>query len=151
MKKFLEEFKEFALKGNVVDMAVAVIIGGAFGKIVSSLVDDVVMPLISLITGGVSVADWKWVITPAVMNADGTEQVAESALRYGLFIQNIIDFLIVALVIFLVLKAFMKLKEMTAKKEEAVEEEAPAETQEDVIKDMRRLLKKVAGEPEEKE
>lgn len=148
MKKFIQEFKEFALKGNVIDMAVAVVIGGAFGKIVSSLVDDIIMPLISLLVGGASVADWKWVITPASVAADGTE-IAESALRYGLFIQNIIDFLIVALVIFIVLKAFMKLKEMTAKKEEVVEEEAPAETAEDVIKDMRRLMKKMAGEPEE--
>lgn len=151
MKKFIADFKEFVSKGNVMDMAVAVIIGGAFGKIVSSLVDDIIMPLISLLTGGVSVADWKWVITAAEVGEDGVETVAENALRYGIFIQNIIDFLIVALVIFIVLKAFMKMKDLTSKKEEEAEEETPAETQEDVIKDMRRLLKKVAGEPEEPE
>ncbi|MBP5303721.1 MAG: large conductance mechanosensitive channel protein MscL [Clostridia bacterium] len=150
MKKFITDFKEFVSKGNVMDMAVAVIIGAAFGKIVTSLVDDIIMPLITLITGGASVEEWKWVISAAEVAEDGTELVAENALRYGLFIQNIIDFLIVAFVIFLVLRAFMKMKDKMSKKPEE-EEEVATETQEDVIKDMRRLLKKVAGEPEEDE
>ena len=150
MKKFVSDFKEFVSKGNVMDMAVAVIIGAAFGKIVTSLVDDIIMPLITLITGGASVEEWKWVISAAEVAEDGTELVAENALRYGLFIQNIIDFLIVAFVIFLVLRAFMKMKDKMSKKPEE-EEEVATETQEDVIKDMRRLLKKVAGEPEEDE
>lgn len=139
MKKFVEEFKAFIAKGNVMDMAVAVIIGGAFGKIVSSLVDNVIMPLISLITGGVSVADWKWVIK-AADEASGT---AETAMQYGIFIQNIIDFLIVALVIFIVLKVFLagkKKLEKKAEEEEKEEEAAPAETELDILKDIRNAL-----------
>ncbi len=135
MKKFVKEFEEFISKGSVMDLAVAVIIGGAFGKIVTSLVNDIIMPLISLITGGVSVADWKYVITPA---AEGVE---ESAIKYGLFIQNILDFLIVALVIFLVLKAFLAAKTKLSKKEEEAEEEAePEETELDVLKEIRDSL-----------
>lgn len=138
MKKFLTEFKEFISKGNVMDMAVAVIIGGAFGKIVTSLVNDIIMPLISLLTGGISVADWKWVITPA----DEANGVAESALNYGMFIQNIIDFLIIAFVIFIVLKAFLAAKKLTEKKEEVKEEEEkePEETELDVLKAIRDSL-----------
>ncbi|MBQ7714950.1 MAG: large-conductance mechanosensitive channel protein MscL [Clostridia bacterium] len=137
MKKFVKEFKEFISKGNVMDMAVAVIIGAAFGKIVTSLVNDIIMPLISLITGGVSVADWKYVITPA----DAEAGIEESAIKYGAFIQNILDFLIVALVIFLVLKAFLAAKSKLAKKEEEVEEEeAPKETELDVLKEIRDSL-----------
>ncbi len=138
MKKFLTEFKEFISKGNVMDMAVAVIIGGAFGKIVTSLVNDIIMPLISLLTGGISVADWKWVITAA----DEANGVAESALNYGMFIQNIIDFLIIAFVIFIVLKAFLAAKKLTEKKEEVKEEEEkePEETELDVLKAIRDSL-----------
>lgn len=142
MKKFIEEFKAFIAKGNVMDMAVAVIIGGAFGKIVTSLVNDIIMPLISCITGGLSVENWKWVIT----EADEAAGIAESALNYGMFIQNIIDFLIVALVIFIVLKVFLAGKEKLSKKkeeEEAAEEEAaPEETELDILKDIRDALAK---------
>ena len=105
----LKEFKEFAFKGNVIDLAVAVIIGGAFGKIVSSLVNDVLMPAIGIILGGVSFKDLKYVITPA--NGD----VLESAILYGSFIQSIIDFLIIAFSIFL----FVKLLNSRKKKEDA--------------------------------
>ena len=105
----LKEFKEFAFKGNVIDLAVAVIIGGAFGKIVSSLVNDVLMPAIGIILGGVSFADLKYVITPA--NGD----IPESAILYGSFIQSIVDFLIIAFSIFL----FVKLLNSRKKKEEA--------------------------------
>ena len=104
----LKEFKEFAFKGNIIDLAVAVIIGGAFGKIVSSLVNDVLMPAIGIILGGVSFKDLKYVITPA--NGD----VLESAILYGSFIQSIIDFLIIAFSIFL----FVKLLNSRKKKEE---------------------------------
>lgn len=136
MKKFFQEFKEFAMKGNIIDMAVGVVIGGAFGKIVTALVDNIIMPLVSLITGGVAIEDWKWVIT----EADEAAGVAENALSYGLFIQAIVDFLIVALVIFAVLKAIMKAKSLFEKKEEEVAEEAPAETAEDILKDIRAAL-----------
>ena len=147
MKKFFREFKEFIAKGNVMDMAVAVVVGGAFKEIVNALVNDIVMPLISLLTGGVSVADWKYVITPAGVAADGTE-IAESAIMYGHFIQTIIDFIIIAFCIFLALKVVLalqtKAKELAKKKEEEAvaeaEAAAPAETEMDVLKDIRALL-----------
>jgi large conductance mechanosensitive channel len=106
MKNFWKDFKAFISKGNIIDLAIAVIIGGAFGKIVTSLVNDVIMPLISLATGGVSVSDWKWVITPA----DPIRGIAESSLNYGFFIQTIIDFLIISFFIFLAIRLFQKSK-----------------------------------------
>ena len=146
MKKFFNDFKEFISKGNIVDMAVGVIIGGAFGKIVTSLVNDIIMPLISLATGGISVADWKWVITPEVLNPDGTVQVAESALKYGNFIQTTIDFLIIAFCIFVMLRLIMIAKDKLVKKqEEEVKEEVvadPKPTTEELLTEIRDLLKK---------
>jgi len=145
MKKFFEEFKAFIAKGNVMDMAVAVVVGGAFSKIVNSLVNDVIMPLVSLAVGGLSVTDWKWVIKPEVLGADGAVVTAETALRYGTFLQNIIDFLIIAFCIFLVLKAVLKLKTKLEKPAEPEPEpvpEEPKETQEDILRDIRELLKK---------
>ena len=146
MKKFFNDFKEFISKGNIVDMAVGVIIGGAFGKIVTSLVNDIIMPLISLATGGISVADWKWVITPAVLNEDGTVKVAESALKYGNFIQTTIDFLIIAFCIFVMLRLIMIAKDKLSKKqEEEIKEEAAADpkpTTEELLTEIRDLLKK---------
>lgn len=147
MKKFFQEFKEFIAKGNVIDMAVAVIVGGAFKEIVNALVADIVMPLVSLATGGVSVEDWKWVITPTVVE-NGKEVAAESALMYGHFIQTIIDFLIIALCIFVALKVILALQTKTrdllhkkAEEEAAAEPEVPAETEMDVLKDIRELLR----------
>ncbi|MBO4501200.1 MAG: large conductance mechanosensitive channel protein MscL [Clostridia bacterium] len=119
---FWKDFKDFISKGNVIDLAVAVVIGAAFNKIVSSFVNDIIMPLISLIVGGKSVADWKWVITEEVVK-DGSVVTAESALRYGQFIQNVIDFLIVAFTIFVVLRAFTKLQKRRQKKDADAEEE----------------------------
>lgn len=113
--RFVKEFKEFAIKGNVIDLAVGVIIGGAFGKIVSSLVADIIMPLVSLIIGTAKFNELKVVFTPA------TETAAEVALRYGSFIQNIIDFLLIALSIFVVVRLLNKFK----KKEEALPEPEP--------------------------
>lgn len=106
----VSEFKAFIARGNVLDLAVAVVIGAAFGKIVSALVDGIVMPLIGLLTGGVSVADWKHVITPAQLDASGTEVAAEVAIRYGMFFQSVLDFLIIAFVIFLVLRAYNRVR-----------------------------------------
>ena len=131
---FVKEFKEFAMRGNVMDMAVGVIMGGAFGKIVSSLVDDVLMPFIGMLTGGIDLSGLKYVMMlPAV---DGGEPIAGATLKYGMFIQNIIDFLIIALCIFLMIKAMNKIM---PKKEEP---EAPAgPTQEELLTDIRDLLK----------
>jgi large conductance mechanosensitive channel len=106
----VSEFKEFISKGNVMDLAVGVVIGAAFGKIVTALVDGVIMPLIGLLTGGVSVSDWKYVIAPAQFDPAGNETVAESAIRYGLLIQTAVDFLIIGFVIFLVLKAYNRMR-----------------------------------------
>ena len=106
---FLQEFKAFAMKGNVIDMAVGVIIGGAFGKIVSSIVADVIMPPIGLLVGGVNFTDLKWVLKPAEM-VDGKE-VAAVTLNYGNFLQVTFDFLIIAFSIFMFIKLLTKLTE----------------------------------------
>ncbi len=128
MKKFAKDFKEFIAKGNVMDMAVAVIIGAAFGKIVTSLVDNIIMPLIgALIPGSVSFADL-------------SAKVGAAEIKYGIFIQNIVDFLLVALVVFLVLKAFLAMKKKMEKPEEPAEEEEPKETELDVLKEIRDRL-----------
>ena len=110
MGKFGQDFKAFISKGNVVDMAVGVVVGGAFNKIVTSLVNDIIMPLVGLLVGGLNVTDWKWVIKEAVLDAEGAVVTAENAVLYGNFIQNIIDFLIVAFTIFVVLRVFTKLQ-----------------------------------------
>ena len=120
MKKFFEDFKAFAMKGNVVDMAVGVIIGGAFGKIVSSFVADIITPLLGILLGKVSFTDLKWVITPAVLDEAGNVVEAELALTYGNFIQQVIDFLIIALSIFVVLRVIMAIKSKFEKKQEEI-------------------------------
>lgn len=144
MGKFIEDFKNFALKGNVIDMAVGVIVGGAFGKIVSSLVNDIIMPLITLITGNTGFENMKYVIhaaEPADVAA-GKAAVEEVAVNYGMFIQNIVDFLIIALSIFIALRVTMKFM----KKEKAVEEApapAPEPTAEEkLLTEIRDILKK---------
>ena len=131
----ISEFKEFISRGNVVDLATAVVIGAAFGKIVTALVDGIVMPVIGFLTGGVSVSDWKYVLSPASVDAAGKE-VAEVAIRYGAFIQTMIDFLLIALVIFLILKAYNRVRKPT--------EAPPAATPEDVLllREIRDSLKK---------
>ena len=139
MKKFIAEFKEFAMKGNVVDMAIGVVIGAAFGKITTSLVNDVIMPLISRITGGVDFSAWKWVLKAAEVAEDGTE-IPEIAVNYGSFIAVVLDFLIIAFALFMVVKAINKLRSI-GKKEEPVEEEDPAPTAEELLTEIRDLLK----------
>ena len=119
----MAEFKEFAMKGNVVDLAVGVIIGAAFGKIVSSLVDDVLMPMIGMLMGGVNFGDLAITLQDAVLGPDGKETAAAVLIKYGAFIQTVVDFLIVAFVIFLVIKAMNKMK----KAEPAAAPAAPAE------------------------
>ena len=128
---FIKEFKEFAMKGNVLDMAIGVIIGGAFGKIVSSLVDDILMPLVGVVTGNVDFTKL------AVEFGEGD---FAAKLTYGNFIQNVVDFLIVAFCIFMMLKGINKLNR---KKEEAAPEpEAPkGPTQEELLAEIRDLLK----------
>lgn len=135
----IKEFKEFAIKGNVLDMAVGIIIGGAFGKIVTSFVNDVLMPPIGMLIGKVNFSDLKVVLSEATLSADGEILKPESAIMYGQFIQTIIDFLIVAWAIFLVVKAMNSFKR---KKEE--EPAPPAPTPEDtlLLREIRDELKK---------
>ncbi len=156
MKKFFSDFKAFIAKGNIIDMAVGVIIGGAFGKIVTSLVNDIIMPALSIVTGGASVADMKYVITPAVINpVTLAETTPEVAINYGNFIQLIIDFLLVAFCIFCVLRVVVKMNskmhakeiaeaEAKAKAEEEAKAKAEAEKEsvEDILRDIRESLKK---------
>lgn len=140
MGKFIEDFKAFALKGNVVDMAVGVIVGGAFGKIVSSLVNDIIMPVISLVTGGSGYENLKYVIKEGVpAGEDGVAAVEEVAINYGTFIMNIVDFFIIAFSIFVAIRVMMKFK----KKEEEAPAPAPEPTKEEVLlTEIRDLLKK---------
>ena len=122
---FIKEFKEFAMRGSVIDLAVGVVIGGAFGKIVTSMVDDIIMPPIGYITGGVDFSNMKYVITEA-NEAAGT---AEVAITYGNFINVVIQFLIIAFCIFLVIKGINSLK----RKEEAAPEAPAAPSKEEVL------------------
>ena len=143
---FWQDFKKFISKGNVIDMSVGVVIGGAFGKITSSLVADVIMPLVGMVVGGLDVSQWKWVLKEAVLAADGvTVETAEVAVRYGNFIQMVVDFLIVAFCIFCVLRVVMKIQKKFEKPAEPEVPAAPAEpveTTDDILKDIRELLKK---------
>ena len=147
MKKFFEEFKTFAMRGNVIDMAVGVVIGGAFGKITTSIVNDIIMPLISMITGGINFSDWKWVLKEAVteVGADGAlvETAAEVSVKFGNTIAIILDFIIIAFAVFCMVKA---LNSLHRKKEEpapepAPEPEPPAPTTEELLAEIRDLLK----------
>lgn len=120
----MQEFKDFAMKGNVVDMAVGVVIGGAFGKIVSSLVKDIVMPVVGKLTGGMDFSSMKLEIQAAAPAADGKEAVDAVFINYGMFINTAIDFIIIAAAIFMAVKVMNSMK----KKEEA----APKPTPEDI-------------------
>ncbi len=124
----LTEFKEFAMRGNVVDLAVGVIIGGAFGKIVTALVDGIIMPPIGLLLGGMDFKDLAVILKPAVVDAAGKVTTPAVALQYGMFLQTVVDFVIIAFVIFMVIKAMNRL---TRKQEGAPP--APAAPPEDVL------------------
>ena len=156
MKKFMEEFKAFAMRGNVIDLAVGMIIGSAFGKITSSLVNDVIMPAVSMLMGGVDFTQWKFVLKEAVMemNAEGVmvETAAEIAIKYGNLIAVIVDFIILAFAIFCMVKAINTMREKAEalkkkEEEEAVEAEpeAPAEpeptAEEKLLMEIRDILK----------
>lgn len=149
-----KEFKEFAFKGNVIDMAVGVIIGGAFGKIVTSIVNDIVMPVIGFILAGVNFAELKFVLSPEVVDAAGNVTKPEAAIMYGNFIQQCVDFFIIAICIFVMVKLInnaSKKAEELAKKSKAAEEtveaieETPAEpappTEAELLLEIRDLLK----------
>ena len=138
MGKFLQDFKDFAMKGNVIDLAVGVIIGGAFGKIVSSLVDDIIMPCMSLIIGGDGYKNLKYVVKADQKATESAAEIQEVAINYGIFIQNIVDFFIIAFSIFVALRVIMKFK-----KKEAEAPAAPAEPtkEEQLLTEIRDILK----------
>ena len=146
---FVSEFKTFIARGNVMDMAVGVIIGGAFGNISKSLVNDVVMPAVSMLTGGLNFESWKLVLKEAVLDAEGAVVTDEVAMNFGLFISTIVDFLITALAVFCVIKVIngMRAKaEAAKKKEEAAEPETPPappepSAEEKLLTEIRDLLK----------
>jgi large conductance mechanosensitive channel len=132
MGNMLKEFKEFAIRGPVIDLAVGVIIGGAFGQIVTSLVNDILMPILSILIGGINFSDLKVVISPA------TDTAAEVAFMYGSFIQSVVDFLIIALCIFL----FVKIATSLSRKEPEPEPAPPEPSnEENLLREIRDLLK----------
>lgn len=138
----VKEFKDFAMRGNVVDMAVGIIIGGAFGKIVSSIVADVIMPPIGLLLGGVKFTDLKIIMKDPIIDAAGVVTTQAVSINYGNFIQTTVDFLIIAFAIFMMIKAMNSMK----KKEEVAPVEAPPppppSNEEVLLAEIRDLLKK---------
>ncbi len=141
MGNFVKEFKEFAVKGNAIDMAVGVIIGGAFGSIVNSIVNDIIMPPIGWLIGGVNFSDLK-VELPRVVH-EGIE-LAPATINYGSFIETIINFFIIAFCVFMMVKGIAKLKDLKSKEEEAEAPAAPAEpsAEEKLLTEIRDLLAK---------
>ncbi len=141
MRKFLNEFKTFAMRGNVIDLAVGVVIGGAFGKITTSLVNDIIMPAVSMLTGGVNFQNWKWVLKQAVVDADGAEIAAAVSINFGNLISVILDFIILAFCVFCLVKGINALHR---KQEEPAAPPAPPEpsAEEKLLTEIRDLLKK---------
>ncbi len=133
MKKFISEFKSFALKGNIFDLAIGVVIGGAFNKIVSSLVTDIIMPIVGFLTGGINFTEYKITLVEAIGDK------AAVTLNIGLFIQNVVDFLIIALSIFVTIKVIAKLEKRVKKEQKAEEKKTPEEVI--LLKEIRDLLK----------
>lgn len=138
MKKVFEEFKTFAMRGNVIDMAVGIIIGAAFGKIVSSIVGDIIMPIIGLLIGGVNFSDLKITLKDAVSNAAGGVTSPAVTLNYGNFLQVTFDFIIVAFAIFLLVKG---VNSLTKKKEKAPVTPPPVPEDIQLLTQIRDLLK----------
>lgn len=138
---FWSDFKQFITRGNVLDMAVGVVIGGAFGKITNSVVNDIIMPLISMLTGGIDFSAWKWVLKEAVM--EGKEVIdPEIAVNYGNLIAVILDFIIIAFAVFCMVKAINKMHDKLSKPAEPEPEKAPEPTKEEVLlTEIRDLLK----------
>ena len=143
MSKFFDEFKKFAFKGNVIDMAVGVVIGSAFSKIVTSVVNDLIMPVFGAVTAGADFTSMKLVLSQAVLNEAGEVVTPEAAITYGNLIQNVVDFMLIALSLFVFVTFINKAKERMEKKEEAAPapEEPKGPTQEELLAEIRDLLK----------
>ena len=140
MKKFFAEFKTFAMRGNVMDMAIGVVIGAAFGKITTSIVNDIIMPLIGLLIGGVDLGQLNIVLKPEVLDEAGKVVTEAVTLGIGNLLAVILDFTIVAFAMFLLVKAMNKLASLK-KKEEKAPEEDPKPTSEELLTEIRDLLK----------
>lgn len=142
MKKFFAEFKTFAMRGNVMDMAIGVVIGAAFGKITTSIVNDIIMPLIGLVIGGIDLTQWNILLKPEILDEAGNVAQAAVTLGIGNLLAVILDFIIVAFAMFLLVKAMNKLASLKKKEEEApAEEEEPKPTSEELLTEIRDLLK----------
>ena len=140
MGKFLDEFKTFAMRGNVVDLSVGVVMGGAFGKITTSVVNDIIMPAVSMLTGGVKFTEWKLVLKEAILNPDNTVAVPEVAINYGNLISTIMDFVIIAFAVFCMVKFINGLHKK--KEEEPAPPADPEPTAEEkLLTEIRDLLK----------
>lgn len=135
---FLAEFKKFIARGNVMDMAVGVIVGGAFGKISGSLVNDIIMPVVSILTGSVDFSQWKWVLRDAVLDETGAEIATTVSINYGAFLSTILDFLIIALAVFCMIKM---LNRIHRKREEAPKAPPAPSKEELLLTEIRDLLK----------
>ncbi|GAB5555108.1 MAG: large-conductance mechanosensitive channel protein MscL [Saprospiraceae bacterium] len=139
MKKFIQDFKEFAVKGNLIDLAIGIIIGTAFNKIVSSLVNHIIMPPFGLVFGEKGLAQYKWIIRPGEKEANGEWLKEPVVMDYGIFLQNCIDFLIVALSIFVVIRLFNRLRN---KAEDEKETTVPTPKDIQLMSEMRDLMQK---------
>ena len=142
-KGLIAEFKEFIMRGNVLDMAIGVIIATAFGAITTSLINNIIMPLIGLIFGGIDLSQWDILLSAEVVNEAGEVVKEASYLGIGTFITTIINFILIALVVFAIVKAMNKVNDLKKKEEETAEEEAPAEpsAEEVLLTEIRDLLK----------
>ena len=142
MKNFFAEFKTFAMRGNVMDMAIGVVIGAAFGKITTSIVNDIIMPLIGLVIGGIDLTQWNILLKPEILDEAGNVAQAAVTLGIGNLLAVILDFIIVAFAMFLLVKAMNKLASLKKKEEEApAEEKEPKPTSEELLAEIRDLLK----------
>ena len=142
MKKVFAEFKTFAMRGNVMDMAIGVVIGAAFGKITTSIVNDIIMPLIGLVIGGIDLTQWNILLKPEILDEAGNVAQAAVTLGIGNLLAVILDFIIVAFVMFLLVKAMNKLASLKKKEEEEpAPEEDPKPTSEELLTEIRDLLK----------
>lgn len=141
MKKFFAEFKTFAMRGNVMDMAIGVVIGAAFGKITTSIVNDIIMPLIGLVIGGIDLTQWNILLKPEILDEAGNVAQAAVTLGIGNLLAVILDFIIVAFAMFLLVKAMNKLAALKKKDEEPAPEEPAGPTTEELLVEIRDLLK----------
>lgn len=141
MKKFFDEFKKFAMRGNVIDLAVGVVIGGAFGKITTSIVNDIIMPVIGVLTGGLNFSDWKIVLKQAVLDAEGAIVNPEVAITFGNTIAVIIDFIIIAFAVFCLVKGINALHRKKEEEPAAPPAHPEPSAEEKLLTEIRDLLK----------